>query len=268
MDRSPVTVRALTMWMNASGIFDVSNSNTLYKCIGFDLPPRSIATDDTDQGSAVRGSKGTIAMSRLGLCLRTSHVALPSNFVAHTQFLPCITMPTTFLHLPDEILGLIVSFVQDHEEILALSLVCRRCCHSTFPRIHHTMNFRTTKRISEFISIVKLEVEDGRPPMSREVRCLVFHSSLLEQERTYRRSTRRSTRRPPGSVPNLSEQLVLEFQTIVPQLGKLQHLIWDVAYPFETPAIFEEFRRWCPQLRSVELHGRGDIPNQSQCLFP
>lgn len=158
----------------------------------------------------------------------------------------------TFLRFPEEILGLVISSVQDHEDIFTLSLVSRLCYRFTFPLIYHTITFRKTTRVAEFIDLVKREADDVRPRISRAVRCLIFHQDLGHATGT----------------PKLEEELILELENIVPQLCKLQHLIWDVADSFENPTIFEEFRRWCPQLRSVDLRARGDILDQSQCLFP
>lgn len=158
-----------------------------------------------------------------------------------------------FWRLPEEILGLVINRVQDREDLLTISLVSHLFYRFTFPLIHHTTVLQTVKRIVEFIELVKLKTDNGRTQISQVIHCLIFHQDLGNVL---------------GGVPLLEEQLVLELQSIVPHLAGLHHLTWAIADSPINPTIFEDFRRWCPKLRSIHLRGRGVLLDDGWCLFP
>jgi hypothetical protein len=150
--------------------------------------------------------------------------------------------PPPISRLPEEILRLFISS-SGPDTLSAISLVCRVFYRLAFPLVHHTVSFKRTVRIKQFIRIVKCEGESTPLRISQALRCLNFCRELNGSG--YR------------SVQQIDEDLIIEFKSIIPKLVDLERLSWAVTYGYNGGVtLFVDFQRWCPRLRSLDMSVR------------
>lgn len=142
------------------------------------------------------------------------------------------------LRLPEEIIELVFSCVEDRNDLFALPLVSQICYRFTFSLIYHTVVLDNPQRLEEFLDEIEAETSDNGLRISRAVCCLILHdySGMVATNREF------------------EEYLVLRYQRIIPELVRLRHLTWDILFEFlEASTVFEVFERRCTRFKSVAL---------------
>jgi len=151
---------------------------------------------------------------------------------------------SALVRLPTEILGMIITLTSQ-TDLSALSLVSHSFQRLAFPLKHYTIVLRKTPRIEQLILLIESKSEDAVLGIGQVLRCLTLDTEICE----------------------LDGKLIPRFREIIPKLTGIEHLAWKVrGYP-ECMEFFEDFRRWCPRLNSVDLNARdiSDPYTQSEC---
>jgi hypothetical protein len=159
-------------------------------------------------------------------------------------------LPTSLL--PNEILALFISS-SDPDTLSAISLVCRLFYRLAFPLVHHTISFKQTVQVKQFIQIIKEEDEHAPLRISQALRCLKFCNELNGSGLR--------------SVEPIDEYLLIQFKAIIPKLVELERLVWGVTHHRGSSSLFVAFQRWCPRLRSLEMPVRSSHPSGANIVI-